>query len=90
VLSIIISIGTLPILIGLAGNAIAAINDCQLNFADVYPCLIGGRDYGQLLHDTRAGYWLAIISVPFAGICILVYLFGVLLYYFTSPKKLNE
>jgi hypothetical protein len=74
IMSLIALLGIAPILSAVIAGSIAAANGCRLDEAGVYPCVIGGQDYGGLLATMGVLGWLALVSLPLAGTALLVYL----------------
>ncbi len=54
---------------------LAAVNGCELNAADSYPCYFGGVDFGELLYPlSMIGYWFAFafLWIPIAFLILAI------------------
>jgi hypothetical protein len=66
-------IGLLPILLAMLASALANWAKCELNEANVGPCVIAGRDVGNVLYGMFVCGWFSLITMPAAGLAALVY-----------------
>lgn len=56
---------------------IANTHGCKVDEGSVHPCVINGKDYGQLLYTLGVLGWLMLVTIPaglFAGITWLIVL----------------
>lgn len=61
-----------PALISVGSQEIAEAFGCEVNLNSVVPCVIHGKDYGQLIYDLGFLIWYSYFTLP-AGLA----LFGV-------------
>ena len=47
-----------------ACGLIANAHGCRVDEGSVHPCVIGGKDYGQLLYTLGVMGWLMLITLP--------------------------
>jgi hypothetical protein len=47
-----------------ACGIIANANGCTVDEGSVHPCIIGGKDYGQLLYTLGVLGWLILVTLP--------------------------
>lgn len=66
-------IGLLPILLAMLAGAIADWAKCELNEANVGPCVIAGRDVGNVLYTMFVCGWFSLITAPAALLAAVVY-----------------
>jgi hypothetical protein len=63
-LSLIVLIGISPFISVFIAAAIADAHGCRLDEAATYPCLVGGRDLGELLGTMSLMGWAGLITIP--------------------------
>lgn len=66
-------IGLLPLLMALLAGAIANWAKCELSEASVGPCVIAGKDIGNLLYTMFVSGWFSLITLPSALLAMLIY-----------------
>lgn len=66
-------LGLLPVLLAILAGAIADWAKCKLNEANVGPCVIAGRDVGNVLYAMFVCGWFSLITLPAAGLAALLY-----------------
>lgn len=66
-------LGMLPLFIALLAGAIAGWAKCELNEGSVHPCVIAGRDVGQLLYAMFVSGWFTLMTMPAALFVAMVY-----------------
>src|SRR4029077_7113249 len=75
ILLIIIVAATLaPVASVAVAGWIANSNGCKLDEGSVHPCVIGGRDYGQLLYTLGVLGWLMLATIPGGALALMVWL----------------
>ena len=62
----------LPVAGVLISTAIAELAGCRLDEAGSYPCLVLGHDLGGLLSTLFVSGWFALLTLPFAGLIVMV------------------
>jgi hypothetical protein len=70
---LIIFIAALPVILVVLADFIASINGCRLDEGSVHPCKIIGVNIGGLLTGMFVCGWLALASLPFGFIALIVY-----------------
>ena len=63
-------IGLGPALLAVGSQEVAEAFGCQVDLNRVIPCVIGGKDYGQTLHDLGFSIWYSYLSIP-VGLALL-------------------
>jgi len=66
-------LGVLPLLIALLAGAIANLAKCELDEGSVHPCVIAGKDVGNLLYTMGVGGWFTLMTLPAAFFLALIY-----------------
>ena len=66
-------VGVLPILIAMLAGVIANLAKCELNEGNVSPCIIAGKDVGNLLYAMGVSGWFVFMTMPAALFVALVY-----------------
>jgi len=51
----------------LVSQLIAEGLGCQVDLHRVIPCVIGGRDYGQMFYDLGSLIWYSYLTLPIGG-----------------------
>jgi hypothetical protein len=87
ILLVIALIGLAPVLSVMAASGLASANGCALDEGSVHACMMGGRDYGDLLYGMGVMGWFALATLPLAGITIIVYLIVLLVLYVARKKN---
>jgi hypothetical protein len=70
---LILLVGVSPFISVSIAAAIADAHGCRLDEAAAYPCLIGGRDWGDLLCAMNLMGWAGLITIPGAIWLLLVW-----------------
>lgn len=73
------ALALVPVLCVVVSAAVAKKYGCRLDEGGVHPCLIGGRNIGPLLYKGFMMGWVAVLTVPGAGLGALVFT-GYLIY----------
>lgn len=66
-------LGVLPLLTALLAGAIANLAKCELDEGSVHPCVIAGKDVGNLLYAMGVGGWFTLMTLPAAFFLALIY-----------------
>ncbi|HKT28105.1 hypothetical protein [Dyella sp.] len=66
-------VGLLPVLLAMLASAIADWAKCELNEANVGPCVIAGRDVGNVLYGMFVCGWFSLITMPAALLAAVAY-----------------
>lgn len=64
-----------PLLSTLIAGAMASAHGCPLDEGSVHPCIVAGKDIGEMLYSMGVMGWLMLITLPtglIAGVVILV------------------
>jgi hypothetical protein len=74
-LGLILLFGFFPLLSLLLALLFALPFGCELDEGSVHPCVVLGLDFGSLLYAMLVGGgWLAILTIPLAGLALIVWL----------------
>lgn len=76
-----------PILSTFIAASIANWNGCQFGEGSVYPCLIGGADWGGTLYLFGMMAWFGLITLPLGGLALLVWLLALIVTLFARRRK---
>jgi hypothetical protein len=49
----------------------ALVFGCEVNLNYAFPCVIGGKDYGQAFYDLGFAIWYSYLTIP-AGVVLFV------------------
>lgn len=71
---VIVLVGIAPVLLAFSASLIADAAGCVLNEGGINPCLIGGVDVGDTLAVLFMTHWLALMTLPVAGLALVVWL----------------
>src|SRR6201993_2585595 len=64
VLVLIVLVAFAPVGSVVACGLIANAHGCRVDEGSVHPCVIGGKDYGQLLYTLGVMGWLMLVTIP--------------------------
>lgn len=71
-LALLVAVLFLPLISRLVAGLLVWIGDCRAEPGSTAACMIGGADWGQAIGWLAAFGWLALVSLPLAGILIIV------------------
>jgi hypothetical protein len=80
VLAFIILIAAAPIGSVVACSFIANTHGCRVDEGSVHPCMINGKDYGQLLYTLGVMGWLMLVTLPAGALAFALWLLVLLLH----------
>lgn len=72
-LLLILLIGLWPGISVFVAGAVADANGCRLDEANVYPCVILGHDFGELLYAMEVLGWAGLVTMPIAALLFWVW-----------------
>src|SRR5437763_729624 len=75
-----------PVASVIVAGWIANTHGCRLDEGSVHPCVIGGKDYGQLLYALGVLGWLMLVTLP-AGLVVAIIWLLVLLVHLSRFRK---
>ena len=78
VLALIGLIALAPVASVVACSNIANAAGCRVDEGSVHPCMINGRDYGELLYTMGVMGWLMLITLPAGVLAFITWLVVVL------------
>jgi len=58
----------------IACGLIANAHGCRVDEGSVHPCLINGKDYGQLLYTLGVMGWLMLVTIPGGAVAFIIWL----------------
>jgi len=79
-LAIIALVAFAPIGSVVACGVIANANGCKVDEGSVHPCVINGKDYGQLLYTLGVLGWLMLVTLPAGAVAFATWLVILLLH----------
>ncbi len=74
VLAIIVLVALAPLGSVVACGWIANAHGCKVDEGSVHPCMINGKDYGQLLYTLGVLGWLMLVTLPVGGLAFMIWL----------------
>src|ERR1044072_9060756 len=80
VLALIILIALAPVGSVIACGVIANAHGCRVDEGSVHPCVINGKDYGQLLYTLGVMGWLMLVTIPAGLFAFVIWLFILILH----------
>ena len=86
VVALIVIIALAPIGSVIACGVIANAYGCRVDEGSVHPCVINGKDYGQLLYTLGVMGWFMLVTIPAGGLAFVLWLI-VLLFHRNSWRK---
>lgn len=75
-LAIVVALLFLPLASRLLAGLIAWIGGCRAEPGSTAACLTGGTDWGHVIGWLAAAGWVALVTLPLAGILVIAALFG--------------
>ncbi len=57
-----------------ACGVIANAHGCRVDEGSVHPCMINGKDYGQLLYTLGVMGWLMLVTLPAGALAFVLWL----------------
>jgi hypothetical protein len=70
-----------------ACGLIANTHGCRVDEGSVHPCVIGGKDYGQLLYTLGVMGWLMLVTLPAGALAFAMWLVVLVLHRSASRKR---
>ena len=67
-------------------GVIANFSGCRVDEGSVHPCIINGKDYGQMLYTLGVMGWLMLVTLPLGAIVFMIWLL-VLVFHRAAWKK---
>jgi lauroyl/myristoyl acyltransferase len=74
VLVLIVLVAFAPVGSVVACGLIASAHGCRVDEGSVHPCVINGKDYGQLLYTLGVMGWLMLVTLPAEAFAFLFWL----------------
>lgn len=59
---------------------IANAHGCKVDEGSVHPCIINGKDYGQLLYTLGVMGWLMLVTLPAGALAFAIWLVALVLH----------
>lgn len=79
-LSLIIAVALAPLGSVVLCSWIADAHGCRVDEGSAHPCMIGGKDRGELLYTMGVLGWLMLITLPAGAVAFFVWLVVLLLH----------
>jgi hypothetical protein len=51
----------------------ANAHGCKVDEGSVHPCIVGGKDYGQLLYTLGVLGWLMLVTIPAGALALAIW-----------------
>jgi hypothetical protein len=80
IFALIVLFALAPIGSVVACGIIANGHGCQVDEGSVHPCIIDGKDYGQLLYTLGVMGWFMLVTLPGGAIAFFVWLIVLVLH----------
>lgn len=64
----------------MVASLVANANGCRVDEGSVHPCMVGGKDYGEMLYTLGVLGWLMLITLPLGALAGLLWLVVLLLH----------
>ena len=90
VFAVILVVALLPVIASFSAAAIAESHGCALDEGNVHPCLVLGSDWGTILYGLFVLGWLALATIPYGGMALIVWLVVLLIHYFAWRRSRGE
>ena len=87
VLFLILAVTLAPVGSVVVCSWIANSHGCRVDEGSVHPCVIGGKDYGQLLYTLGVLGWLMLVTLPGGALALLIWLIVLILHRATWRKR---
>jgi hypothetical protein len=68
---------------------IANSHNCKVDEGSVHPCIINGKDYGQLLYTLGVLGWLMLVTIPGGLIAFVIWLIVLILHRASWQKRMT-
>ena len=59
---------------------IANAHGCKVDEGSVHPCIINGKDYGQMLYTLGVMVWLVLVTLPAGALTFAIWIVGLVLH----------
>ena len=80
VLAFIAMVAFAPVGSVVACGLIANAHGCRVDEGSVHPCVIGGKDYGQLFYTLGVMGWLMLVTLPAGALAFAAWLIALVLH----------
>ena len=80
VLALIVLVAFAPIGSVIMCGWIANAHGCKVDEGSVHPCMINGKDYGQLLYTLGVLGWLMLVTLPVGALAFAIWLIVLILH----------
>ena len=87
VLALIVLVALAPIGSVVTCGLIANAHGCKVDEGSVHPCMINGKDYGQLLYTLGVMGWLMLVTLPVGGLAFMIWLIVLILHRSSWRKR---
>ena len=89
VLALIALVALAPIGSVVACGVIANSHGCKVDEGSAHPCVINGKDYGQLLYTLGVMGWLMLVTLPAGAFAFALWLIVLLLHRSAWRKRVG-
>jgi hypothetical protein len=88
-LFVILTVALAPVGSVIVCSWVANAHGCRVDEGSVHPCVIGGKDYGQLLYTLGVLGWLMIATIPGGALALIVWLIVLILHRASWRRRLS-
>jgi hypothetical protein len=79
-----------PALVAVGSQEVAEAFGCQVDLNRVIPCVIGGKDYGQIFYDLGFLIWYSYLSLPVGLVLFGVWAVAALIAFMVIRRRQNR
>ena len=90
VLALIALFAIAPVASVVACGVIASAHGCKVDEGSVHPCIINGKDYGQLLYTLGVMGWFMLVTLPPGAIAFVLWLIVLVLHRSAWRRRLAK
>src|SRR4030095_1190918 len=88
-LVLIVLVAFAPVGSVIACGLIANAHGCRVDEGSAHPCVINGKDYGQLLYSLGVMGWLMLVTIPGGAVAFIIWLVILLVHRSNWRKRLS-
>jgi hypothetical protein len=89
VFGLIVLVAFAPVGSVIACGLIANAHGCRVDEGSVHPCVINGKDYGQLLYALGVMGWLMLVTIPGGAVAFIIWLIILLVHRSNWRKRFS-
>ena len=77
ILILLIALG--PAIVAVGSQTIAEGFGCEVDLNRAIPCVIGGKDYGEMFYNLGFTIWYSYLSLPAGGVLLAIWAVAVII-----------